>query len=140
MGQPGRADGVQNGAKPMFFNRAEEQVQSGPLTGEGYEEWADRLRNIGEMLGDEKLKNEAAQVLDEARAMRIDFVRNNMPPQAAVVDQRIRKPLVELRDRVAEELARKTQENPLSPIDRDPVPSEYRDLVRRYYEQLGEGR
>jgi len=110
------------------------------LTGEGYEEWADRLRNIGEMLGDEKLKNEAAKVLDQARAMRIDFVRDNMPPQAAIVEQRIREPLVELRDRVAEELVRKTQENPLSPIDRDPVPNEYRDLVRRYYEQLGGGR
>ena len=124
----------------MFFDQAQEQTRQGPLTGEGFEEWADRLRNISEMLGDEELQNEAEKVLDNARALRIDFVRDNLPPQAQVVEQRIVDPLVELRDRVAEELARKTQENPLSPIDRDPVPREYRDLVKRYYEQLGEGR
>lgn len=49
-------------------------------------------------------------------------------------------PLVEIRNRVAEELAKLDKENPLAPIDRDPVPREYRELVRRYYEELGSGR
>ena len=47
------------------------------------------------------------------------------------------KPLTEVRDRIAEELARRESRQALVPIDRDPVPNRYSDLVRRYYEQLG---
>ena len=46
-------------------------------------------------------------------------------------------PLVEVRDRVAEELARRESNDALVPIDRDPVPPQFSELVRRYYEQLG---
>jgi hypothetical protein len=42
-----------------------------------------------------------------------------------------------LRERVQEELARRESKDALVPIDRDPVPSRYSELVRRYYEQLG---
>ncbi len=46
-------------------------------------------------------------------------------------------PLVELRSRVSEELARRESKEALVPIDRDPVPTRYSELVRRYYEELG---
>jgi hypothetical protein len=46
-------------------------------------------------------------------------------------------PLVELRNRVAEELARRESKDAIVPIDRDPVPTRYSELVRRYYEELG---
>jgi len=48
-------------------------------------------------------------------------------------------PLAEVRDRIADELARRQSNDALVPIDRDPVPSRYSDLVRRYYEELGKG-
>ena len=44
---------------------------------------------------------------------------------------------MELRARVAEELARRESKEALVPIDRDPVPTRYSELVRRYYEELG---
>jgi hypothetical protein len=47
------------------------------------------------------------------------------------------KPLVEVRDQLAEELARREPHENLVPIDRDPVPGRYSELVRRYYEELG---
>ena len=47
------------------------------------------------------------------------------------------KPLVELRSKVMEELARRESKDLLVPIDRDPVPARYAELVRRYYEELG---
>jgi hypothetical protein len=47
------------------------------------------------------------------------------------------KPLIEVRDRIADELARRENSDALVPIDRDPVPNRYSDLVRRYYEELG---
>lgn len=49
------------------------------------------------------------------------------------------KPLSELRDNVGEELRRLNPEDKVTPIDRDPVPVRYSDLVRRYYQSLAEG-
>jgi hypothetical protein len=45
--------------------------------------------------------------------------------------------LAEVRDRIADELARRESADALVPVDRDPVPNRYSDLVRRYYEGLG---
>ncbi len=124
-----------------FFDEATtEEINRGPLTGDGYRDWADRLGIVEELLSDPELANEAARVADNARAMRIEHNRNNQPPQADELRMRITRPLAELRDRVMEELARKGAENPTVPIDRDPVPPNFRDLVRRYYTELGEGR
>ena len=47
---------------------------------------------------------------------------------------------IEVIDQIREELARRSGENPLVPLDRDPVPGRYSELVRRYYEQLGRDR
>jgi hypothetical protein len=45
--------------------------------------------------------------------------------------------MVEVRERVADELSRRESSDSLAPIDRDPVPGKYGELVRRYYENLG---
>ena len=131
--------GASLGEQPLFFDRPEEAPQEGPITGDGYGNWADRLSNIEEMVDQEDIRNGLAKVLDEARAMRIDFQRDNEAPQAGTINKRIADPLVELRQRLSEEIAKLNKENPIAPIDRDPVPSEFRDLVRRYYEKLGAG-
>ena len=47
---------------------------------------------------------------------------------------------MELRERVNEELSKRESQNPLAPLDRDPVPVRFRELVRRYYSELGTGR
>lgn len=125
--------------KPLFFQGAKEAEPEGPITGGDYEKWSDRLRNIESMVEQDDIRNELAKVLDNARAMRIEFKRNNFAPQAATLDQRITDPLVEIRGRVSEEIAKLDKDNPLAPIDRDPVPQEFRELVRKYYEELGSG-
>ncbi len=124
---------------PLFFQQQSEQRNSGPITGEDYTEFRDRLGNIEEMLPQEDLRNAAARVADNAREMRVDFSRDNLPPGANAIEQKITDPLIELRQRVSEEIAKLNKENPIAPVDRDPVPSEFRDLVRRYYEELGSG-
>ena len=108
----------------MFFEDSSEAEDTSPLTGTGFEQWTDRLRNIEELLNQPDMRNDAARVLDNARAMRVDFRRNNMPPQSNHIAQRILNPLVELRDRVAEEIAKREAGNPLAPVDRDPVPAQ----------------
>lgn len=123
----------------FFFDSPTEQPSETPITGEGYDRWADRLRTVEQLLEQPDLRNDAAQVLDNARAMRVEANRNNAPPQVDHLEARITRPLMELRDRVVEELARQNADDPTVPIDRDPVPPEYQDLVRRYYTELGRG-
>lgn len=127
-------------AGSLFFEQSSEKRQEGPITGEDYEDWSDRLAALEGILPQEELRNALARVRDEAKAMRIDFRRDNLPPAAGSIRQRITDPLVELQGRLSDEIAKQNRENPIAPIDRDPVPSEFRDLVRRYYEELGAGR
>jgi hypothetical protein len=133
----GGGGGNEGGA--FFFDQGAEVANDRPLTGEGYDRWTDRLRNVEELLNQPELRNEAAKVLDNARAMRIDHERNDAAPQVDHLQMRILNPLVELRDRVAEELAKRDTKNPMVPVDRDPVPPAFRELVKRYYQELGNG-
>ncbi|MCF7788177.1 MAG: hypothetical protein K9N47_18790 [Prosthecobacter sp.] len=133
---------IQGGAVPeaLFFDDSKEQPDKGVFTGNGYEQWSDRLRNVEELLNNPELRNEAAKVQDRARALRIELKRSNEAPQVANLNARITQPLMELRDRVVEELSKKDAGKNLAPVDRDPVPAEFRDLVKRYYQELGAGK
>jgi len=110
---------------------------NGPLTGRDFSQWSDRLRDVQEMLTESDLRNEVARVRDRARAMRAEFTRHGKEPQWDLVNQQIIKPLAELRNRISEELAQLESDKAMVPIDRDPVPSRFAELVRRYYENLG---
>jgi len=114
--------------------------QAGPLTGDRFVEWSDRLRNVEEMLDDPKLRAEAAQVREVARGMRAEFKRHSVAPNWDMVQTQVSKPLGELRNRVTEELARRDSKENLVPIDRDPVPLQFAERVRQYYEELGRSR
>ena len=73
--------------------------------------------------------------LPEDKNLKYEYVYKNWD----LVKLKIAKPLAELQDRVAEELMRRTAKDALVPLDRDPVPVEYQDAVRKYYERLGKG-
>jgi len=109
----------------------------GPITGAEYTQWSDRLRDVEEMLDVPELRAEAARIRDRARNARQDLKRHSKEPQWDLVKMEIAGPLVELRSRISEELARRESKEALVPIDRDPVPTRYSELVRRYYEELG---
>ena len=99
------------------------------------------MRDVEEMVADPQLRSEAAQIRDRAREVRIDFRRHSKEPQWGLVEKMIARPLRELKQRVSEELLRRSAEKHAPvPIDRDPVPVEYADAVRQYYESLGSGR
>ena len=98
------------------------------------------LRDVEEMVDLPEWRNEVASARDRARVVRQDFRRDHKKPDWAVVRSQIMKPLVEVRDRIADELARRESSEAMVPIDRDPVPSRYSELVRRYYETLGKDR
>ncbi len=118
---------------PQFDQRA-------PLTGEGFVDWSDRLRNVEEMLDSQQLRREVAEIRETAKVVRSEFKRDGARPKWDIVKSQISKPLAELRNRVSEEIARRESKESLVPIDRDPVPVKYSDRVRRYYEELGRSR
>ena len=112
-----------------------------PLTGDGFREWSDRLRDVEEMVGNLELRSRAARIRDRAKEVRVEVKRNSKNPQWRLVEEMIAVPLRELRRDMQEELLRQSAEkNALVPIDRDPVPSEFTEAVQKYYESLGSGR
>jgi hypothetical protein len=111
----------------------------GPITGEDFRDWADRLREVEEMLENSDLRSEAARILDRAEDARADFKRHSKEPDWTKLQDLVSQPLVELGRRIDEEIRRLESPDSLVPIDRDPIPPEFAEQVRRYYERLGSG-
>jgi len=144
-GQPGRR------AQPGLRSSDPERPETGgggglgggtlgpvaPLTGEDFMDWSDRLRDVEEMIDDPELSAEAARLRDRARTVREDLKRHGKDPNWELVDEKIARPLAELHRLVAEEVRRRKADDESVPIDRDPVPPEFAEEVRRYYERLG---
>jgi len=115
----------------------DDQGQRGPFTGEDFLAWSDRLRDVEDMLPERDLRDEAARVWDRARTVRAEFKRHGKEPQWDLVRSQIMDPLTELRHRVTERLAQLQSDEALVPIDRDPVPDRFAEVVRSYFENLG---
>ena len=140
-----RAGGRRQQGDPAGFGggqvesgRWEDVGERGPLTGQDYREWSDSLRDVEEMLTEQELREEIARVRDRAKGMRAEFVRHGKEPQWDLVRSQIMKPLAELRVQIGQRLAQLQSDDALVPIDRDPVPERYAEVVREYFENLGE--
>ncbi len=107
-----------------------------PFTGEEYRQWSDRLRDVEEMLERPEWQDELARIRQRARELRTEVKRQSKEPQWDLVRNQIIKPMVDLHRRLGEELALLQSDEALVPIDRDPVPQRYSELVRSYYEKL----
>ncbi len=113
--------------------------QAGPITSErGYADFSDRLRDVEEMVDSSELRNQLQTVRERLRAERVEFKRTGLEPTKwDLVRIQVMKPLVEVRQRIEEELAKRDNREAMVPIDRDPVPGRFSELVRKYYENLG---
>jgi hypothetical protein len=98
------------------------------------------MRDVEELLDNPELRAEAARIRDRARGAREDYKRHSKPPDWNKLRDLVAEPLNELHNKVAEEIRRRESPDSLVPIDRDPVPPQYAEGVRRYYERLGSGR
>ena len=106
------------------------------MTGDNFQQWSDKMRDVEEMIEDPRLRAQAEKVRERARSMRVEFKRHSKEPNMELVRTSIYEPLVELQKQIAEEIAKKESKDALVPIDRDPVPARYSDLVRQYYQKL----
>jgi hypothetical protein len=96
------------------------------------------MRDVEEMVGDPDLRAQANTIRDRVRQMRADMKRHGEEPKWDLVEELVAQPLRELKREVRAELLRRTAtKNQLVPIDRDPVPAEFTEAVRQYYENLG---
>jgi hypothetical protein len=98
------------------------------------------MRDVEELLTDPELRAEAARIRDRVRGAREDVKRHAKLPDWNQLQQLVSEPINELRDRIAEEVRRRESPDALVPIDRDPVPPQFSEGVRRYYERLGSGK
>ena len=106
------------------------------MTGNNFQQWSDQMRDVEEMIEDPRLRAQAEKVRERARSMRVEFKRHAKEPNQELVRTTIYEPLVELQKQIAEEIAKKESKDALVPIDRDPVPARYSELVRKYYQEL----
>lgn len=112
--------------------------QAGPITSDrGFADFSDRLRDVEEMVDSAQLRNQLQSVRERVRAERVEFKRHSLEPKWDLVRMQVMKPLVEVRQRIEEELAKRDNREAMVPIDRDPVPGRFSELVRKYYENLG---
>ena len=140
-GQPG-----EQSADPTTPRQGIEQLlgpggeDRAPLTGNDFRRWSDQLRNVEEMLDDPELRSDVARLRDQARSIRAEYKRHSKEPNWDLVRENLLEPLVELKQQIHEEVLRHQSRDALVPIDRDPVPEQYSEQVKRYYEQLGNER
>lgn len=133
-GGPNRRGGIER-----FLESGGRAGPGGPITGEDFRNWSERIGDVEEMLDDPELRSEAARIRDRAAEARTEFKRHSKMPDWNKLQELVAEPLNELSRRIGEEIKRRESPDSLVPIDRDPVPPEFSDGVRRYYERLGSG-
>jgi hypothetical protein len=111
--------------------------RGGPIRGEDFVRWSDRLRDVEEMIELPDLRLDVTRIRDAARQLRQESRKEPEKPQWAEIRTRIVSPLAEVSKKLGDELAKRDSKEALVPIDRDPVPGKFGELVRRYYQELG---
>ena len=109
-----------------------------PLTGVDFRRWSNGLREVEEVLDDPELQHRVAQIRDRAKAIRADFRRHGTEPQWDLVRSGVLEEMKSLQRRLIQDIKALKSDRSIAPIDREPVPDEFDELVRRYYELLGQ--
>jgi hypothetical protein len=112
---------------------------AGPIVGDDFANWADRMRDVEQVVDSVELRNRLATVRERVAAFRADYRQHGRWPPAEAVKMQVLQPMTEVRVQLQEDLARLENVRSLVPLDHDPVPDNYTELVRKYYEKLGGG-
>jgi hypothetical protein len=112
---------------------------AGPILGGNFANWADRMRDVEEVVDSVELRNRLATVRERVAAYRAEYRLHDRKPLANAVKQQVLQPMTDVRVQIQEDLARLENARSLVPLDHDPVPDNYSELVRKYYEKLGGG-
>lgn len=135
-GGGGDIGGLRNLVQRLGQNQ-EVDRSTAPITGGGFLNWSDRLRDVEAVTEPTDLRNQLATARERLANLRADFRDRGKNPDGEVIRQQVLMPLTQVRTWLREELAKQENANSLVPLDRDPVPEHYTELVRKYYEKLG---
>ena len=133
----GNAGGGGNRLRQLAVELGARGGDGGPITGSGYVNWSDRLSDVEQAVDQQDLRNQLATVRERVSALRAEYRQRGQRPDASVVREQVVAPLTQVRVWLQDELARREKSDSLVPLDRDPVPDNYAELVRQYYEKLG---
>jgi hypothetical protein len=97
------------------------------------------MRDVEEVVDSTELRNRLATVRERVAAYRAEYKLHDRMPLVDAVKQQVLQPMTEVRVQIQEDLARLENARSLVPLDHDPVPDSYSELVRKYYEKLGGG-
>ncbi len=111
----------------------------GPITGGDFANWADRMRDVEQVVDSTELRNRLATLRERVAAYRADYRLHDRKPTFSAVKENVVQPMIQARAEIQEALARIENSHSLVPLDHDPVPDNYAELVRKYYEKLGGG-
>ncbi len=117
-------------------DRSAGSAGSGPIFGESFESWSDRMRELEELVPDAGVRSAIYRARDAARSMRAESRRHALPPNQALLANEVLRPLEEAEARLADRLAELQAEDHLRPVERDPVPPRFTEAVEAYYEEL----
>ncbi len=112
---------------------------NGPITGNNFVDWSDRMRDVEQVLESPDLRNQLATVRERVAAFRAQYRQLGARPDTNSLQVKVLGPMTEVRTQLQEDLARLQNIHSLVPLDHDPVPENYSELVRKYYEKLGGG-
>jgi hypothetical protein len=112
---------------------------AGPILGNNFVDWADRMRDVEQAVDSVGLRNRLAAVRERAAGYRANYRLHGLMPTIDDLQAQVVQPLIQIRTEIQEELARLENSRSLVPLDHDPVPDNYSELVRKYYEKLGGG-
>jgi hypothetical protein len=112
---------------------------AGPIFGDNFANWADRMRDVEQVVDSVELRNRLATVRERVAAYRADYRYHDRRPLSDAVKEQVLQPMTDVRVQIQESLARLENARSLVPLDHDPVPDNYSELVRKYYEKLGGG-
>jgi hypothetical protein len=97
------------------------------------------MRQVEEVVDAPDLRNRLAEVRERVAVFRSDFRQRHQKPDPHAVQSLVVAPMAEVRARLEEDLTRLSNAKSLVPLDHDPVPETYSEMVRKYYEKLGGG-
>ncbi|HUF63329.1 MAG TPA: hypothetical protein VMN36_14735 [Verrucomicrobiales bacterium] len=106
--------------------------------GDEFREWRRQLGELEDVLDDERLRDPVSRARGRLRDFLVEAKRGSGLPEWDLAQSQVLGPLTELRDALDQELRflQGGEENKLLPVDRDPVPEAFAELVERYYGSL----
>ena len=72
--------------------------RGGPIRGEGFRQWTDRMRDVEELLDNPEMRAEAARLRDRVRGEREEYKRHSKEPDWKKLKDLVAEPMNELRN------------------------------------------